>query len=142
MEMAHIVAKRSTCYRLNVGAVVTVDNRIVSIGYNGPPSGEPHCTGVGCATDGRCTRSIHAEINALYHMPIVSNVLTMYVTDSPCEHCFEEITKIHWAVDRVFFSNLYRINNHLVHPQVKLYRVMANGLIIDYQTGELIDGEV
>ena len=43
MDMAELVAKRSTCLRRNVGAVVVQDRRIVATGYNGAPKGIPHC---------------------------------------------------------------------------------------------------
>lgn len=43
MEMAHIVAKRGTCSRLQVGAVISKEGRILTMGYNGAPSGLPHC---------------------------------------------------------------------------------------------------
>lgn len=48
MEIAGIVSKRATCPRLQVGSVITVDNRIIATGYNGSPAGLPHCTEVGC----------------------------------------------------------------------------------------------
>ncbi|WNO27821.1 deoxycytidylate deaminase [Microbacterium phage Huwbert] len=44
MEVAHAIAKRGTCSRLQVGAVFSRDGRIVSTGYNGAPAGMPHCT--------------------------------------------------------------------------------------------------
>jgi dCMP deaminase len=95
MEIAGTVAKRGTCPRLQVGAVIAVDNRIIATGYNGSPAGLPHCTEVGCLRqkcpvcrgDGRvgwldtkrevcpeckgsgeaggCKRTTHAEANAL-----------------------------------------------------------------------------
>ena len=48
MEIAGVVAKRGTCPRLQVGSVITVDNRIIATGYNGSPAGLPHCSEVGC----------------------------------------------------------------------------------------------
>ena len=64
MMMAEAAARRSTCRRLNVGAILTYQNNVVSIGYNGPPPGEPHCYGGDCGVP-MCTRSIHAEFNAI-----------------------------------------------------------------------------
>lgn len=43
MEMAHSVAKRGTCSRLQVGVVFSRDGRTISTGYNGAPTGLPHC---------------------------------------------------------------------------------------------------
>ena len=43
MDIAELVAKRSTCLRRAVGAVVVKDKRILSTGYNGAPTGIKHC---------------------------------------------------------------------------------------------------
>ena len=48
LEIAHIVAKRSTCMRRQVGAIIIKDKRILTTGYNGAPSGLHHCSEVGC----------------------------------------------------------------------------------------------
>lgn len=48
MEIAGIVAKRSTCLRRNVGALIVKDKRILATGYNGAPSGLAHCGDLGC----------------------------------------------------------------------------------------------
>ena len=48
MEIATLVAKRSTCLRRSVGAVIVKDKRVLSTGYNGAPSGVRHCEEVGC----------------------------------------------------------------------------------------------
>ena len=47
MEIAEIVKTRSTCPRRQVGAVIVKDNRIITTGYNGAPSGLRHCTDIG-----------------------------------------------------------------------------------------------
>ena len=82
MRIAHEVATRSTCPRLAVGAVVVRDKRILTTGYNGSPSGMPHCEDIGClirVVDGResCQRTLHAEQNAIiqaaYHGVSVSD---------------------------------------------------------------------
>lgn len=66
MNIAKEVASRSTCPRASVGAVIVKDNRILSTGYNGAPSGEPHCLEVGCLIiNNHCERTIHAETNAV-----------------------------------------------------------------------------
>jgi deoxycytidylate deaminase len=48
MELAKVVAKRSTCLRQNVGAIIVKDKRILATGYNGAPSGLDHCLDIGC----------------------------------------------------------------------------------------------
>lgn len=91
MEMAQVVAKRSTCNRRSVGAVLVRDKRILTTGYNGSPPGLPHCTEVGCLmVDGHCVRAIHAEQNAIIQGALHGIDLrgaTCYVTSFPCVHC-------------------------------------------------------
>ena len=52
MQLAHLVSSRSTCLRKQIGAVLVKDNRILSTGYNGAPTGIKHCKEVGCAREG------------------------------------------------------------------------------------------
>lgn len=92
MEIAKIVAKRGTCDRARVGAVmVDENNNIISIGYNGAPAGQPHCDTEGhILYEGHCIRAIHAEENCIKK---VINQLEagkrykMYVTHYPCAKC-------------------------------------------------------
>lgn len=98
MEIANIVAERGTCDRAKVGAVIAHKGRIISIGYNGSPSGEPHCDDVGHLMDkGHCIRTIHAEVNAI---TFADNLIgdrseqikvSLYVTHLPCESCAQYI---------------------------------------------------
>lgn len=96
MELAVNLAKRSHCIKRHVGAVLTKDTRIISIGYNGPPSGTHNCDlewpGEGCPRDskGSCSLALHAEQNAiLYAVKNKTDVegATLYVTLSPCIAC-------------------------------------------------------
>ncbi len=96
MELAVNLAKRSHCIKRHVGAVLTKDTRIISIGYNGPPAGTHNCDEEwpeeGCPRDskGGCSLAIHAEQNALlYAVKNKTSVegATMYVTLSPCLAC-------------------------------------------------------
>ena len=57
MEIAEIVKTRSTCLRRQVGAVIVKDNRIITTGYNGAPSGLRHCTDIGMSFAAHCMRS-------------------------------------------------------------------------------------
>lgn len=141
MEMAHTVAKRSTCMRLSVGCVLVSQRNVLSIGYNGPPAGELHCTGQTCCPPGQgCMRSIHAEINAFQKINPMRNLtpIEVYVTDSPCPDCFDLITRPWWGVKSIYFSTLYRINDHLRHPNINIYCMTKSGYITNYQTGELV----
>jgi len=143
MQMAQAAAKRSTCYRLNVGAVVTVDNRVVSIGYNGVPAGHPHCRGNHCPGRDGCHETIHAEANALAYIPQSMGLLEkdLYTTDSPCLDCANTILQN--RVKRVFFTVPYRDQapvQYLIMRGVKVYRVMPSGMVIDCNTGDFVDG--
>ena len=142
MEIAEVVAKRATCMRLNVGAVIVHDNSVVSMGYNGVGSGEPHCAGNRCpGRVGGCTLTIHAEDNALQRLPEgIEGDLDLYVTDSPCAHCFEKIVADH-RIRRVFFRTPYRITDHLENHlwDIGVYRVLPAGYVIDWDTKALVD---
>ena len=96
MNLAVDLARRSHCVKAQVGAVLTRDTRIISIGYNGPPSGTHNCDeewpDTGCARDskGSCSLALHAEENAIIYA--VKNGVslegtTLYTTLSPCLSC-------------------------------------------------------
>lgn len=145
MMMAEVAALRSTCRRLSVGAVlVDPDHNVVSIGYNGPPSGELHCTGDDCGNPS-CTRATHAEENAIEradfdHSEWSPLSLTLYVTNSPCEHCWEKIFDS-GLIGRVVFKNEYRISQHLkVHCGIQIEKITASGYVTDFLTGRLVGG--
>ena len=103
MRIAHEVAKRSTCLRRNVGAVVVLDKRILATGYNGAPSGLPHCAETGCLRDqlnvpsGERTelcRGLHAEMNAMLQGArhgVCMEDATLYCTHVPCSLCSKMI---------------------------------------------------
>lgn len=114
MELAVNLAKRSHCIKRHVGAVLTKDTRIISIGYNGPPAGTHNCDEewpeTGCAQDvkGSCSLAIHAEQNAI--MYAVKNKAsvegsTLYVTLSPCLPCSRIIFSM--GIEKVIYLNSY-----------------------------------
>lgn len=111
MSMAHLASERGTCLRLKVGAILAVDSRVVSLGYNGSPPGQPHCTPETCNTFRPCTRTIHAEINAIEwaykYGKINLSDCTLYVTDSPCINCAKEIVEA--GILKVVYARQYRI---------------------------------
>ena len=95
LNIAAIVATRSTCLHRKVGAVLVRDNQIIATGYNGAPSGEPHCAEAGCSKPEhgigmeRC-RAVHAEVNAIIQAAIhgvSTDGATLYCTHSPCAIC-------------------------------------------------------
>lgn len=82
------VARRSTCNRAQVGAIIVRDKRILTTGYNGSPTGLPHCTEAGCLiVNGHCVRTLHAEQNAIIQAAlhgVSTDGATIYVTHQPC----------------------------------------------------------
>lgn len=99
LEMASLVAKRSTCLRRSVGAVIVKDKRILATGYNGAPSGLKHCVEIGCIRQQmkipsgqrhELCRALHAEQNALIQAclhGISVKGATLYATTQPCVIC-------------------------------------------------------
>ena len=114
MELAVNLAKRSHCIKRHVGAVLTKDTRIISIGYNGPPAGTHNCDEEwpekGCPRDskGGCSLAIHAEQNAiLYAVKNKTSIegSTLYVTLAPCLACARIIYSS--GIEKVVFLNSY-----------------------------------
>jgi len=95
MRVVDIISERSTCLRKQVGAVLIVDNRIVSHGYNGVPSGQPHCIDTGrClkdeAGDEEYKVCLHAEQNAISQCAkrgLATMGGTLYVNADICITC-------------------------------------------------------
>ncbi len=111
MSIAHLLAQRSTCNRAQVGAVIVRDHRIISTGYGGSPSGAPHCIDVGCdiGEDGGCTRTVHAEVNAIAFAAkhgIMIEGATLYTTLAPCFNCAKII--VNSGIKKVYFKEAYR----------------------------------
>ncbi len=109
MEIARIVARRSTCNRAQVGAVVAQDGRIISTGYAGAPSGLPHCSPETCNTSAPCTRTVHAEAGAISYAArsgIRLEGATLYCTHCPCIDCAKLI--INTGIKRVIYDQAYR----------------------------------
>ena len=104
MEMAELAAKRSTCLRRNVGAVIVKDNHAVATGYNGAPKGLKHCVEVGgCLREQlqvpsgqrhELCRALHAEQNAIIQAAALGQSVeggTIYITHQPCVICSKMI---------------------------------------------------
>ena len=101
MGIANAVSKRADCSRRRVGAVIVKNNRIISTGYNGAPSGDAGCLSGACpraSSDappgssydtgpGACI-AIHAEANAIvYADGNLTRGAAIYVTHQPCDGC-------------------------------------------------------
>lgn len=112
IHVAHAMSARATCSYLQVGAIVAHDGRILTSGYNGAPSGMPHCEHtprVPGEPVTPCTTAIHAEANAIAFAARYGTSLdygTMYTTVSPCVACAQLI--INSGIVRVVTDNLYR----------------------------------
>jgi dCMP deaminase len=110
MNIARVVASRSTCDRKQVGAVIVRDKTILSTGYNGSLRGLPHCDEVGHMIENdHCVATIHAEQNAIIHaarngVGIDGGVI--YITASPCWSCFKSIANA--GLRRVVYGEFYR----------------------------------
>jgi dCMP deaminase len=95
IEMALLASERATCERLKVGAVLVKNKRVIATGYNGSPSGSPHCIDEGCkVVNGHCVRTIHAEQNALFQCSrygASSEGATCYSTHFPCLLCCKSL---------------------------------------------------
>jgi dCMP deaminase len=148
MEACDVWAKRSTCYRGNIGAMVVCNNDVVAIGYNGSPPGEEHCLGNKCplGANGGCMMSIHAERNAIYRARAkrTSERLSghhLYCTSAPCEDCAKLI--IEADIRCIYYRNPYRntegIRLLLRNPFIHIYRVTPASFIIDERSGKILD---
>lgn len=117
MQMAQVVAGRSTCLRRQVGAVIVKDKQILSTGYNGSPSGLSHCAQTGCLRQklgipsGERTeicRAVHAEQNALIQAAkhgVSIDGADIYTTVQPCVLCTKLI--INAGIKRVIYAIPY-----------------------------------
>ena len=104
MEMAELTAKRSTCLRRQVGAVIVKDKHAVATGYNGAPHGIKHCDEIGGCIRQQLNipsgqrheicRALHAEQNAIIQAAKMGHSVeggTIYITHQPCAICSKMI---------------------------------------------------
>ncbi len=117
MDITCLVAKRSTCTRRAVGAVIVKDRRLLATGYNGAPSHVRHCAEVGCLREKmkvpsgerhELCRGIHAEQNAIiqaaYHGVSIKGA-TLFCTNQPCSICAKMI--INAGISRIVYQDGY-----------------------------------
>ncbi|MGE0015444.1 MAG: cytidine/deoxycytidylate deaminase family protein [Candidatus Methanomethylophilaceae archaeon] len=117
MNMAKLVATRSTCIRRHVGAVIVKDKRVLSTGYNGAPKGSRHCEELGCireildvpsGTRHELCRGVHAEQNAVVqaaYFGVSVKDASIYTTTYPCSMCAKII--INAGIIEVVFGEGY-----------------------------------
>ena len=120
MDTAERFASLSTAERLKVGSLVVKDNRIISIGYNGMPSGWTNTceelTGAFDEDANPITKTkpevIHAEANAIAKLAGSNESgkdATMYITHAPCTECAKLIYGT--GITKVFYKHKYRDEN-------------------------------
>jgi dCMP deaminase len=117
MAITKMVAKRTTCLRRGVGAVLVKDKRILATGYNGAPAGLKHCEEVGClrenesipsGTRHELCRGLHAEQNVIVqaaYYGIAIGGATIYCTNKPCVICSKMI--INAGIKKVYYDEGY-----------------------------------
>jgi dCMP deaminase len=118
MEMAQITAKRSTCLRRKVGAVIVQSKHVMAAGYNGAPKGIAHCDerggcyrekmGVPSGERHELCLALHAEQNAIVQAAALGQSIdgaTMYITHQPCVICAKMI--INAGIKRIIVKEGY-----------------------------------
>ena len=120
MDIAHTVARRGNCSRRQVAAIIVIEKRIISTGYNGTPRGVRNCFDGGCercasnapsGTDLTTCICCHAEENAITQAAFHGIRLrdaTIYVTISPCLTCAKMI--INSGIVEVIYGGDYAFN--------------------------------
>ncbi len=117
MEMAYLAARRSTCLRRKVGAVLVKEKHVLSTGYNGPPKGLKHCDETGCLRGQlnvpsgerhEICRGLHAEQNAIIQAAVFGVSIKnshLYVTTTPCVVCAKML--INAGVKEIIYDGDY-----------------------------------
>ncbi len=145
MAQSHLLALRSTCTRLTVGATIVRDKRIIAGGYNGSVSGGTHCIDEGCyVVDNHCIRTVHAEMNALLQCAkfgVPTENAEIYVTHFPCLQCTKAI--IQAGIKVVYYAEDYK--NHpygikmLEESKVRVEKVPLEEMVIDLNSKEKLE---
>jgi len=133
LMLADVMSRRSTCSRAQVGAIISIQGRVLSTGYNGAPAGMDHCnhdcdcSGAGsiggvwsehrdhCNSLKPCTISVHAEANAIAFAArhgVAVEGAEMHTTLSPCVSCAQLL--INAGLIRVISMHDYRDRSGLV----------------------------
>ena len=141
MDITRLVARRSTCMRRQVGAVMVKEKNILATGYNGTPTGITHCDVSGCLREHlkvpsgerhELCRGLHAEQNAIiqaarHGVNIEKSVL--YCTDSPCIICTKML--INAGIQKVVYLQGYADNLSM--------EILAEAGVKTYLFDDLVD---
>jgi dCMP deaminase len=110
MNLAHSLAKRSTCSRLQVGCVITSPDfrKVIAVGYNGGASGlENECASLEA---GKCLH-LHAEENAVINCDVPRDTKKyVFCSNLPCIMCAKRLINL-GGVQRVYYELDYRIHD-------------------------------
>jgi dCMP deaminase len=118
MKTAEVFAECSTATRLHVGAIIVKDERIISIGYNGTPSGwDNNCEDIKINNDGDYVtvtkpEVLHAETNAIAKLAKFDGSgsgSVLFVTHAPCLDCAKLVFQS--GISSVYYRNSYRNND-------------------------------
>jgi len=129
IEVANLIAKKSSCTRRQIGAVIVKDNMIISTGYNGTPRGIKNCNEGGCE---RCNNPniasganlhecicVHAEENAIVqaaYQGISTKGSTIFTSLCPCLYCAKTI--VNAGMKKVFYNQAYAMDD----ATIKLFK--------------------
>ena len=118
MDFAVLTARRSTCLRRQVGAVIVQDRHVIATGYNGAPRGLEHCAERGGCLRGQLgvpsgerhelCRALHAEQNAIIQAATLGHSIegaAIYITHQPCVICAKMI--INAGIERIVVKEGY-----------------------------------
>ena len=93
------------------------EKRILTTGFNGSPSGQPHCDEVGhLIVNGHCERTIHAETNSIIQAAlhgVSTRSATCYVTHFPCINCTKVL--INAGITRIVYHVAYRVDENAMN---------------------------
>lgn len=146
MDITRLVARRSTCMRRQVGAVMVKEKNILATGYNGTPSGIKHCDVTGCLREQlnvpsgerhELCRGLHAEQNAIIqaarHGVNISGSI-LYCTNSPCIICTKML--INAGIRKVVYLEGYSDNLSVAMLEEAGIEALSFAEVIGKQPGD------
>ena len=143
MEMAYLASTRSTCLRRQVGALIVLNDQIISTGYNGSPKHVRHCSETGClraklnvpsGERHELCRGVHAEQNAVIQAAVNGTTIkhgVLYCTNQPCVICSKIL--INAEIKTIYIAEPYE--DKLAQELLAEAGVAMN--LVDRETGVL-----
>jgi dCMP deaminase len=142
LDIAENISLFSTCASRQVGAIYVKDDRILSTGYNGVPSGHTHCNEIFNVnlpdykrsehTEWSSINEIHAEMNGIVYaakngINLENSIL--YCTISPCHECAKNLINLN--IKKIYFRKYYdglninnnTLKNYLKHSGIELINI-------------------